>query len=254
MSVRIGTIDSLCNQIHNQHRMVLWRNKGLCGLQITPINAYGKDPKAKEIKQVYEDECIPNRGSSSELKTVFKKTGVVTVGNVSQIIDGAGTVILASAEAVKKYNLRVRARILSRVFVGSDPLLILDGVIPATRNALKKPNLNSNDIDLFEVNKASAVVVCGWQKTSGFYWHTVNVNEDACTYVHTLGATGAVLMTKLVNDLEYNKKNMDYKQCVLVGIWLLVLLLKDVIKYYHKVIYLNVQNCNFKFVEFEFEL
>ena len=154
--------------------MVLYcRNKGLYDLQIAPV----KDPKTKEIKQVYKDDGIrfpPNCDSSRELKTVFKKNCIITDRNASQVTDGAGAVILASAEAVQKYNSRVLARILSRVCVGSDPLLMLDGVIRATHNALKKANLNLNDIDLFEVNDAFAVVVCALQKTAGFNWDKIN--------------------------------------------------------------------------------
>ena len=191
--------------------MVLyWRNKGISDLQVASINAYVKDPKTKQIKQICEDEGIrspPNRGSSSKVKTVFKKNGFVTAGNASKIIDGAGAVILASAETVKKYNLRVRARILSRACVRSDSLLMLDGVMLATCNALKKANSNSNDIDLFEVNEVFAVVVCAWHQTSGFNWGKVNINGCACKHGHTVGATGATLVTKLVNDLEYNEKN-----------------------------------------------
>ena len=202
--------------------MVLyWRNKGLSDLQIASINAYVKDPKKREIKQVHEDEGVrfpSNRGSTSELKTVFTKNGVVTAGNASQIItiDGAGAVVLASAEAVKKYNLRVRARILSHVCV-DDPLLMSDGVIPATCNALKKANLNSNDIDLFEVNETFAVVVCAWHPISGFNWDKVNINGCACAHGHTAGATRAILMTKLANDLEYNEKKYGLQTMCIGG-------------------------------------
>ena len=170
------------------------------------INAYAQDPETKEVKQVYEDDGIrflPNRGSSSKLKTVFKKNCIVTARNASQITDDAGAVILASAEAVKKCNSCVLARILSRVCVGSDPLLMLGVVIREAHNALKKVNLNLNDIDLFEVNEAFAVVACAWQKTSGFNWDKININRAHC---HTLGATGAILTTKVVIDLEYNEE------------------------------------------------
>ena len=117
---------------------------------------------------------------------------------------------------------------LSRVCNASDPILLLDGVIPATRNALKKSNLNLNDIDLFEVNDA-------------FDWDKVNINDDACAYGHLLSATSAILMTKLVDDLEYNEKKIWITNNVYwFGIWLLPQRsnLSQRSKY-----------CNFKFVE-----
>ena len=187
----------------------LARNKGLSDLQIAPVTVtVGKGVNKKEVK-VYEDEGIrypPNRESLTKLKAVFKKNGVVTAGNASQITDGAGAVLLASAEAVKKYNLRVRARIVSRVVVGSDPILMLDGVIPATERAIAKAGMKLDDIDLFEINEAFAVVPIAWQKTLGIDWNKVNINGGACAHGHPLGATGAILMTKLVNDLEYHEK------------------------------------------------
>ena len=74
-------------------------------------------------------------------------------------------------------------------------------------------------------------------KTSGFNWDNVNINGRACAHGHTLSTTGAMLMTKLVNELEYNEKNIDYKQCALIEAWLL--LLKNVIKHYHRVIFFS---------------
>eukprot|EP00483_Globobulimina_turgida_P005826 UN05836 len=160
-------------------------------------------------KELYNDEGIrypPNMASIQKLKTVFKKNGVVTAGNASQITDGASAVLLASADAVRKYNLNVRARIISRVVVGSDPILMLDGVIPATKKCLKAANLALNDIDLFEINEAFAAVVCARQKTLNVDWNKINICGGACAHGHPLGATGCVLMTKLVNDLEREQK------------------------------------------------
>lgn len=130
----------------------------------------------------------------------------MTAGNASQITDGASALLLASADAVKKFGLKVRARIISRVVVGSDPIIMLDGVIPATQKALKRVGMTVNDIDLFEINEAFAVVPCAWRKTLGIDWEKVNICGGACAHGHPLGATGCVLMTKLVNDLEREDK------------------------------------------------
>lgn len=90
--------------------------------------------------------------------------------------------------------------------VGSDPILMLDGVIPATEKALQRVGMTIKDIDLFEINEAFAVVPAAWRKTLGVDWEKVNVCGGACAHGHPLGATGCVLMTKLVNDLERTDK------------------------------------------------
>ncbi len=170
----------------------LARNLGFSDLQTVPIKAMQKDGTEKVIR---EDEGIrfpPNRASLDRLRTVFKKNGVVTAGNASQISDGAGAVLLASADAVRKHGLKVRGRLISRVVVGSDPILMLDGVIPATRQALQKAGLTKDDMDLFEINEAFAVVPLAWQKTLQIPWKKVNVCGGACAHGHPLGATGKV--------------------------------------------------------------
>ena len=92
--------------------------------------------------------------------------------------------------------------------VGSDPVMMLDGVIPATQQALQRVGMTIKDIDLFEINEAFAVVPAAWRKTLGVDWEKVNVCGGACAHGHPLGATGCVLMTKLVNDLE--RTNTQY--------------------------------------------
>jgi acetyl-CoA acyltransferase len=136
------------------------------------------------------------------LKPVFKPEGVVTAGNASQISDAASAVLLASARAVGRYNLIPRARILARTVVGSDPVLMLDGPIPATKDVLKRAGLALDDIDVFEINEAFASVVLAWARELEIDLARVNPNGGAIAHGHPLGATGAILMTKLVHELE----------------------------------------------------
>ena len=137
------------------------------------------------------------------LPTVFKKDGVVTAGNASQISDGAAAILLASGAACAKYGLRKRARITIRVVVGSDPELMLDGPIEATRRALAKAGLTIDQIDAVEINEAFASVVLAWAKAHKLTdLSRVNIQGGAIAHGHPLGATGTVLMTKLVNILE----------------------------------------------------
>jgi acetyl-CoA C-acetyltransferase len=144
----------------------------------------------------------PDRQKMAALKPVFKPDGVVTAGNSSQVSDGSAAVVLASAKAVGRYNLLPRARIAVRVVVGSDPVLMLDGPIPATRLALQRGDLQLEDIDVIEINEAFASVVLAWAAELGPDMERVNPNGGAIAHGHPLGATGAILMTKLIYELE----------------------------------------------------
>jgi len=147
----------------------------------------------------------PDRAKMSALKPVFRENGVVTAGNSSQISDGAAALVLASPSAVGKLNLNPIARIEARVVVGSDPTLMLDAPIPATKKVLEKAVLSLDDIDLIEINEAFASVVLAWAKELGADLDKVNPNGGAIARGHPLGATGAVLMTRLVHELIRRK-------------------------------------------------
>jgi acetyl-CoA acetyltransferase family protein len=144
----------------------------------------------------------PDRARMASLKPVFKPEGVITAANSSQISDGAAALLLASARAIGRYNLAPRARIVARFVAGSDPILMLDGPILATHQILKKASLLMDDIDVIEINEAFASVVLAWAKELEVDLARVNPNGGAIAHGHPLGATGAVLMTKLVNELE----------------------------------------------------
>jgi acetyl-CoA acyltransferase len=147
----------------------------------------------------------PDRAKMSALKPVFRENGVVTAGNSSQISDGAAALVLASPSAVGKLNLNPLARIDTRVVIGSNPTLMLDGPIPATQKALTKAGLNLEDIDHIEINEAFASVVLAWAKELGVDMDKVNPQGGAIARGHPLGATGAVLMTRLVHELIRRK-------------------------------------------------
>jgi len=155
-------------------------------------------------KMVDTDEGVraPNLEKMAQLKTVFKEDGTVTAANASQISDGAGAVLLASAEKADKLGLKKRARIVARVVVGSDPKLTLTGPIPATWKVLERANMKIADIDAIEINEAFATVVLAWARELKPDMKRVNPNGGAIALGHPLGATGAILMTKLVHELE----------------------------------------------------
>lgn len=144
----------------------------------------------------------PDREAMAMLRPVFKEGGVITAGNSSQISDGAAALVLASERAVREHGLQPRARLRSRVVVGSDPVLMLSGPIPATRKALEQAGLSIDDIDVIEINEAFASVVLAWLAETGANPDKVNPNGGAIAHGHPLGATGAILMTKLLHELE----------------------------------------------------
>lgn len=145
----------------------------------------------------------PDREKIAKLKPVFKQDGVITAGNASQLSDGSAALLIASPKAIGVYNLAPRARIVARYVIGSDPVLMLDAPIPATKAVLKRAGLTLDDMDVIEINEAFASVVLAWAKELGIEdFDRVNPNGGAIAHGHPLGATGAVLMTKLLNELE----------------------------------------------------
>jgi acetyl-CoA C-acetyltransferase len=127
---------------------------------------------------------------------------VHTGGNSSGIVDGAALVVVGSEEAGRRNNLTPRARVVSTALSGSDPTIMLTGPAPATRKALMKAGLKTDDIDLVEMNEAFAAVVLRFMDDTGFDHEQVNVNGGAIAMGHPLGATGAMLIGTLVDELE----------------------------------------------------
>jgi acetyl-CoA acyltransferase len=126
----------------------------------------------------------------------------VTAGNASPINDGASAVLITSSETAARLGLRPLARLHSFAVTGSDPLLMLTGVVPATEKVLRKAGLTLGDIDLFEVNEAFASVVLSWQQETGADLSRVNVHGGAIALGHPLGASGTRLTTTLVHAMR----------------------------------------------------
>ncbi|MFT3716618.1 MAG: acetyl-CoA C-acetyltransferase [Gordonia sp. (in: high G+C Gram-positive bacteria)] len=143
------------------------------------------------------DDVIMQRYPSVE-----KVDHVHTGGNSSGIVDGSGLVLVGSEEAGKRNGLTPRARILSYGEVGSEPSIMLTGPTPSTELALKRAGLTVDDIDLFELNEAFASVVLKWEKDLNIPHEKVNVNGGAIALGHPLGATGAMILGTLVDELE----------------------------------------------------
>lgn len=127
-------------------------------------------------------------------------------GNSSGIVDGAAIVLLASEQAVQQQNLKPRAKVLATALVGADPTIMLTGPAPAARKALAKAGLTIDDIDLFEVNEAFAAVVMRFINEMKVDPAKVNVNGGAIAMGHPLGATGAMILGTLLDELERQGK------------------------------------------------
>ncbi len=147
----------------------------------------------------------------ANLKPAFQEDGRITAGNSSQITDGASALLIMSREKADELGLKPRARFHAFALAGTDPVTMLKGPIPVTEKILDKTGMSIDEIDLFEINEAFASVVLAWQKATGADLDKVNVNGGAIALGHPLGASGARLMTTLVNELERTDGRWGYQ-------------------------------------------
>ena len=193
--------------LESQLRAARAISEGRFDSQIVPVEV----PVIKEggersgqTRVVTRDE-VPRQTSLealAALKPVARPDGIHTAGSSSQVADGAAAVLLMTAEKARELGCRPRARVVQTCLVGCDPVLMLEGPIPATRKLLKRAGLNMGDIDVIEINEAFASVVLAWAKTLEADIKRVNPNGGAIALGHPLGATGCGLVTKALNELE----------------------------------------------------
>ena len=177
------------------------REEGRFDREILPVTVPGES--GNEI--VSQDEGIRPDSSMetlAKLKPAFKPDGVVTAANSSQITDGAAAVLIMSEEKANELGLTPRARFHTFALAGVDPVLMLTGPIPATTKVLERAKMSLDQIDLVEINEAFAPVVLSWEKEHHPDMSKVDVNGGAIALGHPLGASGARLMTTLLNELE----------------------------------------------------
>lgn len=170
--------------------------------QILPIDikVRGKASQFAVDEHVRGDTTLQDL---QKLPTIFKKEqGTVTAGNASGINDGAAAVVLASAQAIAGTSAKPLARIVSYGHAGVDPAYMGIGPVPATRLALKRAGLAIKDLDVIESNEAFAAQACAVARELGFDPARVNPNGSGISLGHPIGATGAILLTKLVYELR----------------------------------------------------
>ena len=186
--------------VESHHRADNATEKGYFKSQVMPVEISNG-----QVEIFARDEGIRANASyeaTSALQPAFNPEHSITAGNASQISDGAAAVLLMSLEKAKELGLKPRARIRAMAVVGTDPVLMLEGPIPGTAAVLKRAGLDLKSIDLFEVNEAFASVVLAWRKETGADLEKTNVNGGAIAVGHPLGASGAILMTRLLHELE----------------------------------------------------
>jgi len=186
--------------VESHHRAHEATEKGYFTSQILPV-----DISNGQHEIFSRDEGIRGNAtyeSTAALAPAFNPEHSITAGNSSQISDGAAAVMLMSLDKAKELGIKPRARIRAQAVVGTDPVLMLEGPIPGTAAVLKRAGLELHSIDLFEVNEAFASVVLAWQKETGADLKKTNVNGGAIAMGHPLGASGAILMTRLLHELE----------------------------------------------------
>lgn len=151
------------------------------------------------------DEHVRGDVSAEQLaamKTVFKKDGTVTAGNASGINDGAAGLVLATGEAARRLGLKPLARLVAYAHAGVEPALMGLGPIPATQKALQKAGLTVNDLDVIESNEAFAAQACAVARALDFDPEKVNPNGSGISLGHPVGATGAIIATKTIHELQ----------------------------------------------------
>lgn len=127
-------------------------------------------------------------------------------GNSSGIVDGAALVLIGNEKIGKELGMKPRARVVSVALTSTDPTIMLTGPAPAAKKALEKAGLNASDIDVYEVNEAFASVVMKFQKELDVPWEKINPNGGSIAMGHPLGATGAMILGTLVDELERTEK------------------------------------------------
>ncbi len=189
------------------------------GLKREALEEFALESHARAIRAIdegrFESQIMPVAGVTADEgprrdTSLEKMAGLkpvrdgseITAATSSQISDGAAALLIASPTAVRRHGFTPRARIHSLAVTGADPVYMLTGPIPATERALEKGHLGIDDIDVFEVNEAFAPVLLAWSRDTGASLEKTNPNGGAIALGHPLGATGGILMTKLLHELE----------------------------------------------------
>jgi acetyl-CoA acetyltransferase family protein len=168
-----------------------------------------RNPKTRATEEFRRDEHMRPESTAeglAKLKPYFKADGLVTAGNASGIGDGAGALVIASAEWARKRNLKPMGRLISWGVAGVEPRIMGIGPVPASRNALARAGMKLDDMDLIEVNEAFAPQTVAVEKELGIPREKLNVHGGAIAITHPLGASGARITAHLLHALRMQGK------------------------------------------------
>jgi len=179
--------------------------KGYFKKEIIPVEVTDANGKVSTFS---EDEGIRypiDKEKLSKLPSLKPDNGRITAATSSQITDGASAILIVNERGLKKLGVKPRARFVGLSVIGSDPVEMLGGPIPATKLLLQKTGLTIDQIDIYEINEAFASVPLAWLKAINADKNKMNVNGGAMALGHPIGATGGKLMSTLLNELERRK-------------------------------------------------
>jgi acetyl-CoA C-acetyltransferase len=188
--------------IESYKRALNAQEKGLFNDEILPIQVKDKLINEDEEPKKVKFDKIPS------LKPVFEKDGTITAANASKLNDGAAVVLIADEQSIKKYNLKPMVKIISQAAYAMKPQKFALAPIGAIQRSLKTAGLNIDDIDLFEINEAFAMVTLAVIKDLNIPHNKVNVNGGAVALGHPIGASGARLLTTLIYEMK--RRNSKY--------------------------------------------
>ena len=169
--------------------------------EIVSVEVHQKKGDTIEVRKDEYPRSDTTKEKLASLKPAFKKDGTVTAGNASGINDNAAAVLVVSEDFIKKHNIKPMAKIISHGSRGVDPSIMGIGPVPSVKEALKKANLNTNDIGLFEVNEAFAVQSIAVANELNLNMTIVNVNGGAIALGHPIGASGARILVTLLYEM-----------------------------------------------------
>jgi acetyl-CoA C-acetyltransferase len=184
----------------SQRRAIAAIEAGRFKEQIVPVSV-----KVGREEKLFDTDEHPRATTSealAKMRAAFKDGGMVTAGNASGINDGAAAVVVMGASKAKELGIRPRLRMVARAEAGVDPSIMGEGPIPAIRKALEKASMTIDQIDVIELNEAFASVACACSQELSLAADKTNPNGGAIALGHPVGATGAILVVKLMHELE----------------------------------------------------
>ncbi|MGW5880097.1 thiolase family protein [Nocardiopsis terrae] len=204
----VATLEGLTRQecdafaLRSHERAVAAAEAGRFAREIVPVTVHGRKGRTHEVTEDEGPRPDSTEESLGRLRPVFREGGIVTAGNSSSLSDGASALVLAGAEAVRRYGLTPRARVVASASAGVDPQVMGLGPVPATRKVLDRAGWKLDEVGAVELNEAFAAQSLGVMRRLGLEESRVNADGGAIALGHPLGSSGSRLVVTLVNRME----------------------------------------------------